>query len=74
MILLQIILHSAVHIYDFHIFIISSSRVYNEPIQLPAPSWPFNLIGRALHRDLRGQGFESHTRLNFFSCFLFATA
>ena len=42
MIFFHIILHSAVLISDFHIFITSSSsfsRVYNEPIQRPAPSW-----------------------------------
>ena len=36
MIILHLILHCAVHIYDFHIFKTSSSRVYNEPIQRPA--------------------------------------
>ena len=39
---------------------------YNEPIQRPAPSWLVILIGRALHRYRRGQGFESRTRLIFF--------
>ena len=47
-------------------FIIILSRVYNEPIQRPAPSWLVSLIGRALHRYRRGQGFESRTSLNFF--------
>ena len=42
-------------------FIIILSRVYNEPIQRPAPSWLVSLIGRALHRYRRGQGFESRT-------------
>ena len=41
--------------------------------QRPAPSWLVSLIGRALHRYRRGQGFESRTSLNF-SGFLFATA
>ena len=53
MIFFDIILHSAVLISDFHIFITSSSsfsRVYNEPIQRPAPSWLVSLIGTALHR------------------------
>ena len=49
-----------------HNFIIILSRVYNEPIQRPAPSWLVSLIGRALHRYRRGQGFESRTSLNFF--------
>ena len=42
------------------------SRVYNEAIQRLSPSWLVNLIGRALHRYRRGQGFES---LNFFQVF-----
>ena len=49
-----------------HNFIIILSRVYNEPIQRPAPSWLVSLIGRALHRYHRGQGFESRTSLSFF--------
>ena len=72
MIFLHIILHSAVHIYDFHIFTTSSTffpRVYNEPIQRPAPSWLASLIGRALHRYHRDEGFESRTSLNFFQAF-----
>ena len=72
MIFLHIILHSAVHIYDFRIFTTSStffSRVYNEPIQRPAPSWLVSLLGRALHRYHRDQGFESRTSLNFFQAF-----
>ena len=42
---------SPVHIYDFHIFFsyihnfsIILPRVYNEPIQRPAPSWFVDLI------------------------------
>ena len=41
------------------------SRVYNEPIQRPAPSWFVSATDRALHRYRRGQGFESRTSLNF---------
>ena len=52
-----------------HNFIIILSQVYNEPIQRPAPSWLVSLIGRALHRYHRGQGFESRTSLNFFQAF-----
>ena len=52
-----------------HNFIIILSRVYNEPIQRPAPSWLVSLIGRALHQYRRGQGFKSHTSLNFFQAF-----
>ena len=56
-------------------FIVIRSRVYNEPIQRPAPSWLLSVIGRALHRYRRGQGFESRTSpIFFFSGFLFATA
>ena len=46
-IILHLILHSALHIYDFsyiHNFIIILPRVYNEPIQRPAPSWLVSLI------------------------------
>ena len=48
---LQIILHSAVHIYDFHIFIISSLSFHGfitNQLQRPTPSWLVSLIGRAL--------------------------
>ena len=45
------------------------SRVYNEPIQRPSPSWLVSLIGRALHRHRRGEGFESRTSVNFFQAF-----
>ena len=41
-------------------------RVYNEPIQRPAPSWLVSLIGRALHLYRRVQWFEFHTSLIFF--------
>ena len=33
-----------------YIRIIILSWVYNEPIQLPVPSWLVSLIGRALHQ------------------------
>ena len=53
------------YIHNFIIIILS--RVYKEPVfQLPAPSWLVSLIGRALDRYRRGQGFESCTSLNFF--------
>ena len=39
-----------------------------------ASSIIYYLIGRALHRYHRGQGFKSRTSLNFFQAFLFATA
>ena len=51
------------------------SRVYNEPIQGPAPSWLISSTGRTLHRYRKGQGFESHMvqariffRLSFRNC------
>ena len=72
MIVLHIILDSTVHIYDFsyiHNFVIILSWVNNEPIQRPAPSGLVSLIGRALHRYRRGQGFESCTSLNFLQAF-----
>ena len=52
-----------------YVRVIILSRVYNEPIQRLAPSWLVNLTGRALHRYRKGQGFESHTSLNFFQVF-----
>ena len=52
-----------------HTFIIILSRVFHEPIQRPAPGWLVSLIGRALYRYSRGQGFESFTSLNFFQTF-----
>ena len=39
------------------------SRVYNEPIQRPAPSRLVSATGRALHRYRRGQGFESRVQV-----------
>ena len=50
--------------------IIILSRVYNEPIQRPAPRWLVSLIGRAMHRYRRGQGLEFPTSLNFFQAYL----
>ena len=47
-------------------------RVYNEPIQRPAPSSLVVSIDRALHRYRRGQGFESCAWIFFRH--LFATA
>ena len=56
------------HIWSLHInnFIVILSRVYNERIQLPAPSWLVSSTGRALHWYRRGQGFEPRTSLKFF--------
>ena len=50
--------------------IIILSRVYNEPIQRPAPRWLVNLTGRAMHWYRRGQGLEFPTSLNFFQAYL----
>ena len=49
-----------------YIGIIILSRVYNKPTQRPVPIWLVSLIGRALHRYRRGQGFESRTSLTIF--------
>ena len=76
MIIHLFILSSAVQIFEFsyiHFNVSSPQRVYNEFTQWPAPSWLDSSIGRALHRYRRGHGFESHSSLNFFSGFLFAT-
>ena len=62
---------------DFHIFTTLSSSFHGfitNKIQRPAPSWLVSLIGRALHRYRRGQGFKSRTSLKPFSGFLSATA
>ena len=52
-----------------YIRIIILSRVYNKPTQRPVPKGLVSLIGRALHRYRRGQGFESRRSLNFFFFF-----
>ena len=59
-----------------YIRIIILSRVYNKPTQRPVLNWLVSLIGRALHRYRRGQGFESRISLTifFFLGFLSATA
>ena len=76
MIILHLILHSTVHVHVIYYFsriqnvMIILSRVFNKPIQWPAPNWLVSLIiGRVLHRYCRGQGFESCTSLNFFQGF-----
>ena len=77
MIYFHIILHPAVHIYDFHIFITSSSSFHEFITNQFNDLLPVGLLAqwvRALHRSCRGQGFESRTSQNFFSGFLFATA
>ena len=50
-----------------HLF--TTSRVYLEPTQWPAPNWLVSSVGRALHRYRRGHGFKSRTGLNFFRAF-----
>ena len=52
-----------------HSCLFTTSRVYLEPTQWPAPSWLVSSVGRALHRYRRGHGFKSHTGLNFFQAF-----
>ena len=49
-----------------YIRIIILSRVYNKPTQRPVLNWLVSLIGRALHRYRRGQGFESRISLTIF--------
>ena len=69
MVFFRIVLHPAVLINDFHVFITPSSsfRVFNMnqfndllPVALLAQ------LVRALHRYHRGEGFESRKSLNFF--------
>ena len=65
---LHLIIHSAV-LHDFHTFITSSSSFHgfitNQFNDLLPDGFLISLIGRALHRYRRGQGFESRTSLNF---------
>ena len=75
MIILHLILHSAVHMYDFHIFITSSLSFHGFITNHFNDLLPVGLLAYTNHdRYLRGQGFEFRTSLNFFSGFLFATA
>ena len=58
-----------------HNVIIILSRVYNEPIQRPVPTWLVSSIVRALHRYRRaGSRVWIPYKPNFFSGFLFTTA
>ena len=70
MIFFQIILHPAVVIYDFHIFITSSSSfhgvIMNQFSDLLPVGLLAQLVARALHQYCRGQGFESRTSVHFF--------
>ena len=50
-----------------HSRLFTTSRVYLEPTQWPAPSWLVSSVGRALHWYRRGHGFKSCTGLKFFS-------
>ena len=71
MIYFHIILFPPIHIMIFIIFvtlIIIFSWIYNEPIQRHAFGLLAQLV-RALNRYHRGQGFKSHTSLNFFQAF-----
>ena len=52
-----------------HSRLFTTSRVYLEPTQLPAPSWLVSSVGRALHRYRKGHGFKSRTGLNYFQAF-----
>ena len=72
MIFFHTILHPAVLVYDFLIFITSSSSFHGfntNQFKQPAPSWLVSSIGRVLHRYRRGQGFETCTSVKFFRLF-----
>ena len=75
MIIFHIIIHPTVHIYDFYLFITSSSSFHgfirNQFNHMLAVGLLTHLVVRALHRYRRGQGFESLTTLNFFFRFSF---
>ena len=49
-----------------YLLLFTTSRVYLEPTQWPAPSWLVSSVGRALHRYRRGYGLKSRIGLNFF--------
>ena len=49
-------------------------KIYNEPVQRPAPSWLVSLIVRALQRYHRGVKGSNPLQACIFSGFLFATA
>ena len=78
MIYFHIILHPAVHIYNFHIFVTSSSSFHGFITNQFNDLLPVGLLAqwvRALHRSRSGQGFQSRASLFFFFAgFLFATA
>ena len=77
MIIFHLILHPAVHIYDFHIFvtlIIIISRVCNEPIQRPAPSWLLAQFGKSAAPVSQRSRVRIPFKPEFFLGFLFATA
>ena len=46
---------------------------YLDPTHWPVPSWFVSSVGRVLHQYRRGQGFKSHTGLNFFHVLLLTT-
>ena len=48
-----------------HLF--TTSQIYLEPTQWPAPSWLVSSVGRAMHWNCRGHEFKSRTGLDFFS-------
>ena len=79
MIYFHIILHAALHIYEFHIFITSSSSFHwyitNQFNDLLPVGLLTQFVVRALHWYRRGKGSESRTILNcFFELFFFGTA
>ena len=49
-----------------HSRLFTTSRIYLQPTQWPAPGWHVRSACRALHRYRRGHGFKSRTGLNIF--------
>ena len=49
-----------------YLLLFTTSRVYLEPTQWPAPIWLVSSVGRALHLYYRGYGLKSRIGLNFF--------
>ena len=57
-------------VYSFALLTFHGYNYYMyESTMWQAPNWLDSLVGRALHWYHRGQGFESHSGLNFFQAF-----
>ena len=72
MIILHLILHSAVHIYDFHIFITSSSSFHRFITNQFNDLLPVGLLAYTDIAEVKGS--NPYMKPDFFSGFLFATA